>query len=47
MENKNCGNCVYNDDGLCDLLGRIINDDDEPKDICGEKWGEKICQDPK
>lgn len=42
MENKNCGNCVYNDDGLCDLLGYIIKDDDRPDDLCdGKGWQEK------
>ncbi len=27
-EEKTCGTCVWNDDLLCDLLGRLISDDD-------------------
>lgn len=34
-----CGNCGNNDDGLCDYLGCIVVDDDNPEDFCGaEGW---------
>ena len=25
---KVCGDCMFNDDGLCDRYGRLVNDDD-------------------
>ena len=33
---KNCGTCIYNEDGLCDRLGRIVEDDDRRCD--GKYW---------
>ena len=26
---KNCGNCIENQDGLCDRLGKPVEDDDQ------------------
>ena len=32
---NNCGNCIYNDDGLCDRKGVLVEDED----TC-DKWSE-------
>jgi hypothetical protein len=32
-----CGNCAYNDSGLCDKLGYFVEDDDDC--MCGNKSG--------
>lgn len=31
-----CGTCANNDDGLCDKLGYIVEDDDSPH--CNAEW---------
>ena len=31
-DRKICGNCFNNEDGLCDMLGLFVDDDNEP--IC-------------
>ena len=33
---NNCGNCIYNDDGLCDRAGILVEDED----TC-DKWSNK------
>jgi len=35
-EEKNCGTCIYNEDGFCDRLGRLVEDDDKCNDKCWE-----------
>ena len=27
-ESKECGTCAWNDDGLCDRIGKFVDDDD-------------------
>lgn len=36
MEDKTCRTCIDNDDGLCDRIGILVEDEDS----CG-KWREK------
>ena len=36
MEDKTCKTCIENDDGLCDRIGILVEDEDS----C-EKWREK------
>lgn len=31
-----CGNCANNDDGLCDKIGYLVDDDDKPH--CSAEW---------
>lgn len=31
-----CGNCINNDDGICDRLGYIVDEDDDPH--CSAEW---------
>ena len=31
-----CGTCIWNDDGLCDKLGYLVNEDSKPK--CKGEW---------
>lgn len=31
-----CGNCINNDNGLCDKLGYLVGDDDSPH--CRAEW---------
>ena len=33
-----CGNCVNNDDGLCDYIGIFVEDDDKPHCTYGKGW---------
>ena len=33
-----CGNCIYNEDGLCDMLGWFVEDDDAPHCAHGKNW---------
>lgn len=34
-----CGTCIHNDDGLCDKLGILVEDDDHPR--CRAEWENK------
>lgn len=34
-----CGKCKHNDNGLCDMVGLFINDDDPP--ICRNRFERK------
>jgi len=34
-----CGNCAWNDNGICDKLGYVVEDDDKP--VCGAEWERK------
>lgn len=46
MDKRECGNCSWNDDGLCDRLGKEVHDDDKPCKYhvkTGEK--ERYCED--
>lgn len=31
-----CGNCINNDDGICDRLGYVVDEDDDPH--CDAEW---------
>ena len=31
-----CGTCSNNDDGICDILGKLVDDDDKPH--CSGGW---------
>lgn len=31
-----CGNCLNNDDGICDKLGYVVEEDDSPH--CSAEW---------
>jgi len=31
-----CGNCINNDDGICDRLGYVVDEDDDPH--CSAEW---------
>ena len=31
-----CGSCACNDDGFCDKLGTLVDDDDKP--VKGDCW---------
>lgn len=31
-----CGNCINNDNGICDRLGYIVDEDDDPH--CDAEW---------
>ena len=33
-----CGNCVNNDDGFCDFIGILVDDEDEPHCSYGKGW---------
>ncbi len=34
MIDISCENCVNNEDGFCDFLGKLIQEDDKPGDKC-------------
>lgn len=36
-----CGTCSNNDDGLCDVLGILVEDDDAPHCFFGKDWESK------
>lgn len=36
MSDKNCGNCIHNDDYYCDKSGFLVDDDD---DACEKHQG--------
>ena len=38
MSEFTCGNCVNNDDGLCDFIGILVGDDDSPHCSYGKGW---------
>ena len=35
-DDRTCGTCIYNEDGLCDRFGWLVNDDD--KRCNGKYW---------
>lgn len=40
---KNCKTCIYNDCGLCDLKGILIEDDDSCEEHKGQQeWKDRM-----
>lgn len=44
MPNKTCETCQYNDCGLCDRIGRLVEDDDTCDKWRGESWQEAMMR---
>ena len=41
-DQRTCGKCANNEDGLCDYLGRLVDDDDDPGQVCNWMGWEKF-----